>query len=390
MIFDIDEWRGHDLTARKRKIRRAIALEPIESPEDFPIIVNTPCYFTHADSHRPADYFSNPASMVKFQEDGFETHLKEVHDDTVPYFMPWFGTCVISSAFGCAVEWPDKQGVDPAVTEPVIKTPKDAAKLKRPNPHRDGLMPQVLEAIEYARKHSDLPVGLTDMNSPLSTVAQMCGYVNLFLWMYDEPSLVNDLMETVTDVFIEWVKVQKQYIGEPLDSSNGLQGVWSPKGVGVFLADDDLVSIGPELYERFVVACYSRILKTFNGGSLHFCGDGAHQMNTLATIESLKVINNSPMGNFDAFEMLYQKCVGRFSLQIQDCTPVDIETYYAELFKRMDDLRGVMLASFTLPGLGMNAYGGYEAVDWNPNEAANRVVDTIRSCLATRVATQEK
>jgi hypothetical protein len=384
--LDIDEWRGHDLRGRKRKIRKAIALEPVNTPEDVPLIINTPCYFAFADENRPVDYFRNPAVMVRFQEKAFEDHLSHVHDDTVPYFMPWYGTGVLSSSFGCRVSWPERPDADPAVIEPIITSPKDAARLKPPKPEKDGLMPRVLDTIDYANEHTDLPVGLTDMNSPLSTVAQLCGYENLFLWMHDEPQLVHDLIDIVTNAFINWVKVQKEHIGEPLDSSNGLQGVWSPKGVGVFVSDDDLVSISPEMYKRYVTKPYSRLLKEFGGGSIHFCGQGDRQAEVVVGIQGVRVVNNSPMGNFDSFERLYRTCSGKVALQIQDCTPLDISSYYAQLFKRIDDPRGIMLASFTLPSLGMNAFGGYERVDWNPFDAANRVVDTIRGCLKNRLA----
>ncbi len=56
-----------------------------------------------------------------------------------------------------------------------------------PDPYKDGLMPKVLKTIDYAVENSDLPVGLTDMNSVLSTIIEMCGYENFFYWMYDEP-----------------------------------------------------------------------------------------------------------------------------------------------------------------------------------------------------------
>jgi uroporphyrinogen-III decarboxylase len=62
---------------------------------------------------------------------------------------------------------------------------------------------------------------------------QICGFENVSCWMYEEPSLVHDLISLITEAFINWVKVQKEYTGEPMDASNGLQGIWSPKGVGV-------------------------------------------------------------------------------------------------------------------------------------------------------------
>ena len=102
----------------------------------------------------------------------------------------------------------------------------------------------MLDAIDYAVSEGDLPVGLTDMQGPLDTLGLMCGQAQLYQWMYSEPRMVHDLMELVTSAFIEWVRVQKAHIGEPLDSSHGLQGVFSP-GVGVWESADDLVLLDP-------------------------------------------------------------------------------------------------------------------------------------------------
>jgi len=41
--------------------------------------------------------------MLNYQADGYERHLRGVQDDYVPYFMPWYGTGVLASAFGCQI-----------------------------------------------------------------------------------------------------------------------------------------------------------------------------------------------------------------------------------------------------------------------------------------------
>jgi hypothetical protein len=323
--------------------------------------------------------------MVRYQAEGWERHLEHVHDDAVPYFMPWYGTGVLASAFGATVRFPERQGEDPSVAGPVIETPGQIAKLRAPNPERAGLMPRVLETIALARETSALPVGLTDMNSPLSTIGQLCGYDKLFYWMYDDPKAVHALFDLVTDAFIAWVKKQKACIGEPMDASNGLQGTWSPKGVGVWASDDDLVILSPELYAEFVVPRMKRIYETFGGGSLHFCGNGCHQAENILAIPGVRVVNNSPMGNFNAFSKLYKALKGKKAFQIQDSTPLDPQSYYERLFSVIEDLRGVMLVSFTLDKIGINAEGKYEAANWNALAAANRTVEAIRGILARKL-----
>jgi len=382
---EFSEWRGFDLRKRCEKIKKTFNHEKVTSAEDIPLIINSPAYFGFGNKPVPDNYWNKPECMVNYQAENFERHLSKVNDDTIPYFMPWFGTGVIASAFGCKIKEATGNGDDPAVASTVINKISDIAKLKLPDPYKNGLMPKVLNFIDYARENSDLPVGLTDMNSPLGTVCQMGGYDKIFLWMYDEPSAIHEIFEIVTEAFINWVKVQKQHIGEPLNRSNGLQGVWSPEPVGIWVSDDDLVSIGPELYEEFVVPCYSKIFKEFGGGSVHFCGTGYHQAKNLLKIENIKVVNNSPMWNFDAFGKLIKGLDSKVIIQIQDIAPIDPKEYYKNVFSCIDDLSGVMLATFVCDNLAMVEGGYYKEVDWDIFDTSNRVADAVRETIRKKL-----
>ncbi len=312
-MSEFTEWRGFDLSQRILKIKRAFNREQVNSPEDVPVLINTPCYFAFGSNDKPVDYYTNPASMFAYQAGGYEKHLRRVNDDYVPYFMPWFGTGVLASGFGARIRVPDDPADDPAVAEACIKSPSDIARLRLPDPNTDGWMPRVLNAIDYVVANGDLPVGLTDMQGPLDTIGLMCGQAQLYQWMYSEPQMVHDLFDMVTDAFIQWVKVQKEHIGEPLESSNGLQGVFSP-GCGVWESDDDMVLMGADLYHEFVVPRVSRIFEAFGGGSVHYCGNGGQNIDNLKQIRSLRVINNSPLGKFDAFAHLVKSMDHRVTI----------------------------------------------------------------------------
>ena len=136
--------------------------------------------------------------MLAYQTQGYRTHLQRVQDDYVPYFMPWFGTGVLASGFGARIRIPDDPSDDPAVSEPCIKSPSDVLHLRLPDPYKDGWMPRVLGAIDYAVANGELPVGLTDMQGPLDTIGLMCGQAQLYQWMYSEPQMIHDLFEVVT------------------------------------------------------------------------------------------------------------------------------------------------------------------------------------------------
>ena len=108
--MDFSEFRGFDLRERKEKIKKAMDLVPPETAEDIPVIAHVPCYFGFGNHPRPREYWEDPAVMLAFQQDGYERHLELVDDDTVPYFMPWFGTGVLASGVGCQLREATGQG----------------------------------------------------------------------------------------------------------------------------------------------------------------------------------------------------------------------------------------------------------------------------------------
>jgi len=380
---DFTHFRGHDLTARKAKIKNILDLIAPETPDDIPVLAQTPCYFGFGNKNRDLSYWENPADMLKFQQDGFELHLKNVDDDTVPYFMPWFGTGVLASAFGCKIKPATGGGDDPGVisTATAVKNVKDIAKLKRPDPYNSGYMPKVLKFMEYAARHGEMPVGYTDLNSPLCTAAQICGYDRLFYWMYDEPNAIHDLISLICDSFIKWAEVQREITGEPSGCSNGLQGVWSPKG-GIWLSDDDLVSISGDFYAEFILPYYNNIFEHFGGGHLHYCGNGTHQLKNIKNMKGLTAVNNSPMGNNIAFAELCRAVKGKLAVEIQDAAPNEPEIYYKKLFSGLDDMTGIMVATFVEDNLAMDNNGQTIYVDRDPFKAANDVVKAVRSAAA--------
>jgi corrinoid protein of di/trimethylamine methyltransferase len=119
---------------------------------------------------------------------------------------------------------------------------------------------------------------------------------------------------------------------------------------------------------------------------VHFCGNGVHHIENLLQIRNLRVVNNSPLGNFRAFVTLKQRLGERVTLQIQDGSPVDVESYYARLFAEIDDFRGIILAPFVLDSMGMDEHGGYLPVNWDPFETANRIVTITRECVRKKLA----
>jgi len=329
-----------------------------------PFIVNSAMYWIFGlDTETlPADYCQSPEAMTNFQEQTYYDQLKSIDDDFVPYLMPWFGTIVAASAFGCEIEYPYK--ADPAANPryyPVV-TYEDIEKLEVIDPEKDGLMPTVLEFLRYMKENSFLPVGFTDFQGPLTTANQLMGYDKLIYLMFDRPDLMHRLMDIVTDSLILWVKKQKEVIGEPLDWCISDQQVYMGKHGGVWFSDDDAVLMSPETYREFVVPYNSRVLQAFGGGAVHYCGNATHHADSFLEMEGLKALNIFNLYNIPSVVELQQKLGDKVALFVCDFTPLDYEEYFDELLTSLDH-KGMVICSQYSPNVGLLKGGRYDGIE---------------------------
>jgi len=360
----------------KEKTDAAFRFEDVGFP---PFLANGSFYhlFGMEEATIPEDYFDDPKVMTDLQETLCFEQLNSVEDDFVPYLVPWFGTGVLASALGAQVEFLSKS--DPAVNPRVyaIQQPEDIRRLEPADPERDGLMPKVLKFIRYMKEHSLLPIGITDRQGPLATASQLVGYDKLFYLMYDEPRLVHELMEKITQSLIMWVKRQKAEIGEPLDECIGDQLIYTGKHSGVWLSDDDAIMMSPELYREFVVPYNGRVFRAFGKGILHYCGNANHQIDNLLDTDCLVGINNYILHNVAATAALKKRIEHRLVLLVADFTPVEYEPYFTELFREVSS-RGLIVHSQVAPTVGLTREGKYVATARDRRKTRRQVFEFVR------------
>jgi hypothetical protein len=212
----------------------------------------------------------------------------------------------------------------------------------------------------------------------------MVGVAKFFIWLYEYPAAVHELMDFCTEVFIEWIKVQK---AEMDDAGRCCfpHGIILPEEYGnVWLCDDDCIAISAEQYREFVVPYNSRIFKAFGGGTLHFCGSAEHQLENFLHTEGLVGINNFCMGNFNQIYKMQELFESKLALMVCDFAPLDIRKYYTEL---MDGLarEGTILATFVAPELALGADGGYAQVSRNPDKISDEVYIVVRELMVKGV-----
>lgn len=342
----------------------------------LPFIVNHMNYWIDGEDPDliPDDYFSNPVTMTDFQEKKIIQHLELFVDDYIPFLMPWYGTGVVPSAIGCQIYYPTTG--DPAIKGTVVNNPSQIKDLKKPDPYKDGLMPRVLQTIDYMKKNTDLPVSVTDVQGPLNIALSICGVENLFLWMYIHPNEVHSIMEYSTEVLIDWIRVQKKHAGQENNSGAWPHGILLPEGFGgIWISDDDCTQLPADLYREFVVPYNSKVLKAFGGGTIHFCGSARHQLQNFLDTEWLTGINNFCMGDFIQVKEMQELFRNKIALMLCDFAPLNIEKYYRELFTFLS-AESTILASFVMPGYSLNE-GKYETSKRDPIEVSKIIFDTI-------------
>lgn len=334
----------------------------------------------------PDDYFTSSEAMMRYQVDKIQRHMGLFDDDYIPFLFPWYGTGVIPSALGANILFQDK--MDPAVHGAVISEPGQVRHLSLPDPNKDGLMPRVLETIRYFREHSELPISFTDPQGPFTTALTLVGPENFFVWLYEYPNEVHELMEFCTETFILWIKAQQEEMGDERGRDCFPHGIILPAEFGrVWLCDDDCGQISPEQYREFVVPYNSRIFREFGGGTLHFCGSAEHQIENFARTEGLVGVNNFCMNNFRQIYAMQQAFEGRIALKVCDFTPLHIASYYQDLFQVLRRC-GTIVGTFVLPELALNE-GKYEMVSRSGTDMAREAYDVLGQLTGRDVLRQQ-
>lgn len=299
----------------------------------------------------PDDYYT-PAKMFAYQAAKIERHMAQIDDDYLPVLYPWFGTAVLPSALGVAVRF--HKGMDPEADGFVVTEPGDVGRLELPDPNSAGLMPAVLEAIDYFRANSDAAVSVTDTQGPLTLALTLAGVETLFVWMYEQPGAVHALLDFCTEALIQWLRVQKAHAGHQIAGDAWPHAIGLPAGFGgVAFSDDDMTAISAQHYREFVMPRNEKLLGAFGGGTIHMCGSARHQIENVLATRGCTGVNNFLMGDYGQARLLRDGLRGRGALMACDFNALDIPAHCEALRQAFDDPAGAVVSVLIAPTMAL-------------------------------------
>ncbi|MGV8136759.1 MAG: uroporphyrinogen decarboxylase family protein [Mangrovibacterium sp.] len=206
----------------------------------------------------------------------------------VPNFLePWYGIGTVAGAYGGEYLW--YEGNAPALKtrfssldEALAFEPKEISKT--------GIGRHTLDMISYFmdQARGQLPVSMTDTQSPLNMIGHLVPLDQFFIDMLIEPEKVTALFDVLADLSIQFNREQLKLIGKALVlPGHGFAS--SSKWEGLGMSDDNAIMISPEQYLELAAPAVEKICSPMGGPVFHSCGDWSGWIDAVLKVKGLKM-----------------------------------------------------------------------------------------------------
>ncbi len=227
--------------------------------------------------------------MLLRQLKEFEKKSKvQVQDDYIPIISTDLGTAIFPSAFGAKVDFfPHTM----PWAHPIFSDAKEVYSLPEPS-HRAGLLERVLEYTSYFQETTNYkyPIRVTDIQGPLDVAYLIWNNEDFMYAMYTHSKEVHHLLKKVTDLIINFVKLQKNLVKTEFVPLH-FPPFYMPDGLGIGVSEDASAFIGPSQYKEYAIPYLNCLSEEFGGIFIHSCGNFSHNLDNLAQVYKLRGID---------------------------------------------------------------------------------------------------
>jgi uroporphyrinogen decarboxylase len=233
----------------KQRLERRLRGEPVDHAPNFDIIM---AYGVRHIGAKLRDYYLDYRTLVRMNLamiNDFQIDIAQVISDPYREAFDW----------GLEVEFPEDYL--PMRKKPLIETPQDILKLRKPDPRSGKRMSDRIEAVRALKSQvgDQVPV-MGWVEGALAEANDLRGDTELLTDLYDRPDWLKELLEMVTEVEIEFARAQVEAGADII-------------GLGDAIAS----TISPKMYKTFALPYEQRIFAAVREMGaiprLHICGD---------------------------------------------------------------------------------------------------------------------
>ena len=245
--------------------------------------------------YSPEERFYDPEKMFLNQLlVGFGSiYLNSEIGDQLPFTIRGnFGTVIVPSVYGAEIRF--TEGNTPwASGSKSIGSYLDAD----PYDFGESIFERVYNRYEYYREllsryprlQESVAVVLPDLQGPLEVAASLLGE-ELYLKMIQEPDRVWQLLRRISKTIVALAEKFKKLTREHLPDGYTHQHGAVIKG-NILIREDSAINLSAERYREQVLPHNEFIVDELSGGGVHFCGDGEHLVETMASSSKVDCID---------------------------------------------------------------------------------------------------
>lgn len=228
-----------------------------------------------------------------------------------------YGTSIIPSLFGVELFMMDEELDTLPTSKPLAGGLEDIKKIvdqgvpdinQRLGQKVFNMAERYLEIMEqYPALGEHVYLYHPDLQGPMDICEVLWGS-DLFLDIMDEPQLVHQLLEIITQTYIDFMDKWQELV--PFNR-NDIEVHWSLMHQGhIMLRDDSAMNFSPEMFDEFIRPYDQKLLDEFGGGAIHFCGRGDHYIASVAEMDGVYAVAMS-QPDYNDMETIYQHTVDK-------------------------------------------------------------------------------
>jgi len=144
-----------------------------------------------------------------------------------------------------------------------------------------------------------------DVQGPMDICELLWGS-GLFVDLVDQPRLVQSMLELITQTYIRFMRKWETIAPPPQPAVH-----WGFAHRGrIMLREDSAMNLSPAMFDQFIRPYDQKLLDTFGGGALHFCGRGDHYLPSACEMPGLYAITMS-QPEYNDMEVIYRNTVDK-------------------------------------------------------------------------------